>query len=134
MELNAGPIPSYPPASSMGSDFSNESFHQGLFQEYPWTLSHHPPSSGSWQVWLMQALEHGIPALILVQVINNYTSPRTKSDKAVAKTCKTLLCSIIYDLSSLFSPSPSATPPSLKPTSAGWLAVITGTANSLSLG
>ena len=35
MELNAGPIPSYPPASSMGSDFSSKSFHQGLFREYP---------------------------------------------------------------------------------------------------
>ena len=111
MELDAGPIPSHPPASSAGSDFSSESFHQDLFREYPWTLSHHPPASGSWQVWLTQALEHGIPAPILVQVIDNYTSPRTKSDRAVAKTRKALLKSIVHDLGSLFSPSPSATPP-----------------------
>ena len=113
MELDAGPIPLPPlsPASLTGSDVPQESFFAEVLRTYPWMLTYFPPADGNWTGYLTTALEAGIPAPVLEKCIKNAQSPMTRKDKAVAKIRKANLRAILHDLGTLYSPSPSPTPP-----------------------
>ena len=95
-----------------GLDVPPDFFFQELFWAYPWALSHHPPSSSrDWSGFLSKAIKAGIPAPVLVKVIENFKSPMMKKEKSVTKYQKGQLHAIVHNLGFLYSPSPSATPP-----------------------
>ena len=74
-------------------------------------LTHHPLIYMDWTGYLTAALKASIPASVLKKCIVNAMSLMTCKDKAVAKVCKANLQANLHNLGTLYSPSPSPTPP-----------------------
>ena len=99
MELDAGPIPTHPPAQPMDPVYVCGSL---------WIASHPPPLSGDWINWINAALDNDETSASVAAVIKSQAmSPMTKQAKQSKWDRLHMLKCVKHDRGSSFSPSPS---------------------------
>ena len=99
MELDAGPIPTHPPAHPTSS---------GYVPGPSWIASHPPPLTGDWMNWINAALDNDeTPATVAAVIKSQASSPMTKQAKQSKRDRLRMLKCVEHDRGSSFSPSPS---------------------------